>query len=125
MTNGKKINNRRIGTDHETLAAAYLEKQGVTIIERNFRCRQGEADIIGYDEHCYLFIEVKYRRNNEKGSPAEAVNYRKQLKICKVADFYRISRKISAAAQIRFDVIAIQNDTIIWHKNAFYYIGSL
>ncbi len=119
------MNKRRIGTAYEALAAEYLEKQGLRIIEKNFRCRQGEIDLIAYDGSYYIFIEVKYRRTAEAGNPAEAVGYRKQIKICRAADFYRMSRRISASTPVRFDVIGILDGQITWYKNAFYYMGSL
>jgi len=119
------MNKRRVGTDYEALAAQYLKQQGLRIIDKNFRCRQGEIDLIAYDGSYYIFAEVKYRRTAESGDPAEAVDYRKQIKICRAADFYRISRRVPASAPVRFDVVAILDRQVTWYKNAFYYVGSL
>ena len=76
-------NRRQIGTEEEALAAVFLKAQGYEILEQNFRCRLGEIDIIARDGSALVFIEVKYRRNAAYGTPAEAVNLRKQQKICR------------------------------------------
>ena len=81
------MNTRAIGADKEETACRYLGANGVRIRERNFRCRQGEIDIIGDDGAFLVFFEVKYRKDNSKGSAAEAVNYNKQTKICRVCDY--------------------------------------
>lgn len=118
----RKQNNRALGTIKEELAAAYLRLKGFRIIERNFRSREGEIDIIGYDEDYLVFVEVKYRADFEKGGALAAVDYRKQRKICRVAGFYLFLHKMSNNTKVRFDVLAIQGDDIIWLKNAFPYI---
>lgn len=90
-------------------------------MERNFRNRFGEIDIIGFDGAYLVFFEVKYRTNDKKGSPAEAVSFKKRHTICKVADFYRMKHGISEFAPMRFDVIGICGDEIQWFRNAFVY----
>ena len=50
----------------------YLESQGMKILERNFRCRTGEIDLIARDGTCLVFVEVKYRTTDRYGSPLEA-----------------------------------------------------
>ena len=116
------MNTREKGSEQEQLAAAYLKEQGMKIIERNFRCRQGEVDIIGYHNGYLVFVEVKYRKNKTKGAASAAVDVRKQRQICKVADFYRFIHRISANTAVRYDVIAIQGESIEWIQNAFYHI---
>lgn len=103
----------------EQLAAAYLEDRGMRIVERNFRNRQGEIDLIGYHEGYLVFVEVKYRSNSRKGTAFEAVDYRKQRQICKVADYYRYLHKLGNNTMIRYDVVAIQEEEITWLPNAF------
>ena len=71
-------NKRQIGTEKEKLAGAYLEQNGYEIIEYNFRCKQGEIDIVAKDGEYLVFCEVKYRSNIKKGTPFEAVDYKKQ-----------------------------------------------
>lgn len=114
-------NNREIGGCQEQRAKEYLEAQGVKIIAQNFRCRSGEIDLIGRDRKYLIFIEVKYRKQ-ESVFPEEAVDYRKQRKICRVADYYRYRYHISADAPIRYDVVALTEHEIRWYQNAFWHV---
>lgn len=116
------MNKREKGAQKEEQVCAYLLYGGVKIAERNFRCRQGEIDIIGYDGAFLVFFEVKYRSSRNKGSAAEAVGYAKQRKICRVADYYRMIHRLGEDVPIRFDVVAIDGERLQWIKNAFYYI---
>ncbi|MBR1931859.1 MAG: YraN family protein, partial [Lachnospiraceae bacterium] len=83
------MNLRKIGAEKEQQAANYLEAHGLRVVERNFRGRGGEVDIIGYHEGYLVFVEVKYRSSNSKGTALEAVGHQKQRQVCKVADYYR------------------------------------
>ncbi len=116
------MNKRKMGADKEQMAADYLEQQGMRIVERNFRNRQGEIDIIGYHEGYLVFTEVKYRSSAGKGNALEAVDMRKMRQICKVADYYRYLHKLGNGTSVRYDVIAIQGEEIQWIKNAFPHI---
>ncbi len=116
------MNTRKKGAEYEQKALEYLEKQGVHILESNYRNRQGEIDVIGKDAEYLVFFEVKYRKDNLKGNPEEAVNYGKQRKICRVADYYRMSHKIGDFEPVRYDVIAICGNELKWYKNAFEHI---
>lgn len=116
-------NRRRIGTEKEQLAGAYLEKEGYEIIEYNYRCKKGEIDIIAKDGEYLVFCEVKYRSGTTKGTPAEAVNYKKQRTISKCALFY-ITEKHWQYLPCRFDVISVTDKEIQVLKNAFDYIGT-
>lgn len=104
------------------MAADYLESQGMRIVERNFRGKQGEIDIIGYHKHYLVFVEVKYRSNATRGNALEAVNTHKQRRICKVADYYRYMHRLGSSTMVRYDVIAIQGENIQWIQNAFPHI---
>lgn len=115
------MNTRAIGADKETTACDYLIQNGIKIKERNFRCRQGEIDIIGYDGQYLVFFEIKYRKTTSKGSAAESVNNKKQHKICRVSDYYRMIHHCPDNTPIRFDVVAIDDNEIMWYKDAFYY----
>lgn len=115
------MNTRAIGKDKEEIACDYLKQNGIKIKECNFRCRQGEIDIIGYDGQYLIFFEIKYRKTTSKGSASEAVNIKKQHKICRVADYYRMIHHCPDNTPIRFDVVAIDGSEIKWYKNAFYY----
>lgn len=115
------MNTRAIGADKEETACAYLTQNGIKIKERNFRCRQGEIDLIGYDGQYLVFFEIKYRKSLSKGSAAEAVNVKKQYKICRISDYYRMMHHYPDDTPIRFDVVAIDGEEIKWYKNAFYW----
>lgn len=118
---GSNINKRQTGTTYESLAVTYLENHGIRVLERNFRNRFGEIDIIGNDGEYLVFFEVKYRRDVRKGSPIEAVSPKKCHTICRVSDFYRMKHGIGEYSPVRFDVIAICGDEIQWYRNAFAY----
>ena len=111
-----------MGAVWEQKAVEYLEARGMKIKERNFRNRQGEIDIIGYHDGYLVFVEVKYRSGNDKGYAAEAVDYRKQRQICKVADYYRYIHRLGENIAVRYDVIAVQGEEIEWLQNAFPHI---
>lgn len=85
---------------------------------RNFSCRSGEIDIIALDKDCIVFVEVKYRKNNNYGRPRESVNYYKQRNMTKAASYYLLIND-SYHKNSRFDVVEIMGDTIELIQNAF------
>lgn len=99
---------QQIGKSGENIVAKYLTENNYEIIRRNFRCRQGEIDIIAYDETTeeLVFIEVKTRTNTKYGRPSEAVQKFKQNHIKRVAQYYNYHHKINNQA-IRFDVVEV------------------
>lgn len=113
-----KKNKRTIGGKWEAVACDYLEKLNYTILEKNFRCRSGEIDLIALDGDYIVFIEVKYRTNNAYGYPREAVNYYKQRNISKVATYYLL-RKNAFHKNCRFDLVEIIGNNIELIQNAF------
>ena len=117
------MNTRQTGSRYEQKAARWLEEKGVKIICANFRCRYGEIDLVAHDGDYLVFVEVKYRKDAAAGHPAEAVTATKQRVICKVAAFYCLSRNIAADTPIRYDVVAICGDEVIWYQNAFDHVG--
>lgn len=119
------MNKRATGTERERQAAEYLEAQGMRIMERNYRNSRGEIDIIGYHEGYLVFVEVKYRSSADRGYAVEAVNLKKQRRICRVADYYRYTHSLGEDKAVRYDVVAIQGEEIEWVKNAFSHIYSV
>lgn len=113
------INKRQLGCRCEQAAADYLSRQGMQILERNYRCRSGEIDLIAHDGHYLVFVEVKYRSSSAKGFPAEAVNARKQQRIRQTARHYLYCRHYGADTPCRFDVVCMLAQEIQWIKNAF------
>ncbi len=116
------MNNRKKGSEKEDMAAEYLVHEGARILDRNYRTRMGEIDIVADDAGTICFIEVKYRKSEAKGTPAEAVDSRKQFTICRVADHYRMTRRLAEDRAYRFDVIGITGSEMHWYKNAFSYV---
>lgn len=114
-------NKRKLGGGYEEAAASFLQKEGVRILARNFRCRMGEIDLIGRDRDCLVFVEVKYRRGRGSGSALESVNVRKQRTISRVAGYYLLKHQLPADISCRFDVVGIDGNQIRWVKNAFEY----
>lgn len=103
-----KDDRKMLGKLGEELAFGYLLKQAYQIIERNWRCRSGEIDIIAEKSNKLIFIEVRTRRpSNRFGTAKESVDYRKQAKVREIAQFY-IHRFHKYEQSIQFDVITIE-----------------
>ncbi len=117
-------NNRRVGAFYEERVAAWLQEKGYTILERNFRCRLGEIDLIAKKDGCIVFVEVKFRRTSSCGAPAEAVGFRKQQRISNAASYFLYTRRIPSYTPCRFDVAAVTNQDITLIENAFSYCGN-
>lgn len=99
-----------LGKKGEEIACKALEKEGYRIIEKNFRCRQGEIDIIAEAKGILCFIEVKARSSEKFGLPEEAVRKWKQKKLLTVAVIYLEQKKIKAR-DMRFDVVSVDLKT--------------
>ena len=99
---------KQIGDYGEDLACEYLLKNNYKIIERNFRCKQGEIHIIAKDikKNELVFIEVKTRLNFHFGSPAQSVNSTKQMHIINASKYYIYKNSLNSCF-IRFDVIEV------------------
>ena len=117
------MSTRREGHTKETEAARWLEEQGYTILESNYHCKFGEIDLIAGKESTIVFIEVKYRKSSFSGYAEEAVPFSKQRKICRTADYFRMTYGLSEAYSFRFDVIAITAGRLKHFENAFPYTG--
>lgn len=115
----RQSNRRRIGAEAEQLVKRYLAEHGFKILEMNYRCRQGEIDIIAKEEEYYVFIEVKYRTSTKYGMPQESVGIAKQRRICKAAQYYLYSQSLNEFTPVRFDVAAVLENKIVYYKNAF------
>ncbi len=110
-------NSHRIGLEMEELAARYLEYKGYTVLERRYRSRLGEIDLIAEWRDLLIFVEVKYRKDLEGGRPALTVSPLKQQKIRKTAMMYwqQYCRRMSGTdVSCRFDVIEL------WQENGKY-----
>ncbi len=113
------MNNREVGKIFELYAINYLKSKGYIILNHQFRCKVGEIDIVCQRDSIIVFVEVKYRKNIKSGYPREAVNYKKQNKIRKVAQYYILKNSITDK-DFRFDVIEIIGENELLHlENAF------
>jgi len=105
----------------EKLACDYLKKNGLKLIDQNFHSRFGEIDLIMQHQDTVVFIEVRYRKNQDYGGAKASVTPVKQKKLRKTALYYM--QKKGREFNARFDVIAMtgenNNLTIEWIKNAF------
>lgn len=107
----------------EDLACRYLERQGLRLLERNYRCARGEIDLIMQHGESLVFVEVRYRRSSAFGSGAESVDRRKQFRLIETALHY-IQKRNAVGRPSRFDVISVSpgatEDNIDWIPNAFH-----
>lgn len=117
------MNKREMGSRQEEHACEYLKEKGYEILEQNFFSRFGEIDIIARQKDTIVFAEVKYRSDTRISSPEEAVGYKKRKRIIKTADYYRVKKGIMESTSCRFDVLAITEEGIVHHTNAFGYDG--
>ncbi|UXP33165.1 YraN family protein [Reichenbachiella agarivorans] len=99
------MNNQQTGVDAENLAANYYVQRGFKILERNYRYRKAEIDIIARSKDLIVFIEVKFRKGNRYGYPEEFVSKNQRSLILSGADHYLT--KIDWQKNIRFDIISI------------------
>jgi putative endonuclease len=100
------LDRKRLGERGEDAAAAYLERAGMTVIERNWRCSAGEVDIVALDDNAIVLVEVKTRRSVRSGTPEEAVTPAKCRRYAKLAVAYIQSAGV-ADVTIRFDVVTL------------------
>ena len=119
------------GASAESLACRYLNRQGLKIIERNYRTQRGEIDIIARDENTLVFVEVRLRTNTGFGSAAQSIDTRKQARLISAAQHYLLKTGLTDAQPCRFDAIcmsAVDADTakvdssnshIDWIRDAF------
>ncbi|WP_354668307.1 YraN family protein [Colwellia sp. E2M01] len=112
------------GRISELFAEKYLIEQGLTLVARNFHSRQGEVDLIMREGNTYVFVEVKYRKNNSFGGAISAIPHSKQTKIKHCVTFYLHQAGLNEYnTACRVDVIALVGDIkqpkVTWLKNAF------
>jgi putative endonuclease len=95
-----------VGRDGERRAVELLRKNGYTILARNYRCRSGEIDIVASHEGEIVFVEVKARGTDEKGTALDAITPAKRRRIARVAEAFLAERGLDERP-CRFDVVAI------------------
>lgn len=118
-----------IGKQQEQNAKSWLQTQGLNVIHENYHCKGGEIDLIALDSQSLpagkilaviVFVEVKFRKNNQHGDPLETVTPQKQRRLQKCAQNFLLKNSDYQNHQPRFDVIAITGDQPpVWLQNAF------
>lgn len=106
----RRRSSRQKGDRGEALALSYLAKKGYEALERNYRTRHGEIDLVVRDEAALVFVEVKLRRGTEFGDPLEAVTPKKQARLRFMAEQYLAEQGedfVAGFDELRFDVVGI------------------
>lgn len=96
---------QRRGDHSEQLALQFLQRQGLRLITRNYRCKCGELDLVMQDQDTLVFVEVRYRKRQDYGSAAESVNRQKQGRLIRSAQYYL--QTLQRIPPCRFDVLCI------------------
>jgi putative endonuclease len=111
-----------LGKQGERVAELYLQKNGYKLVERNYRCSGGELDLIVLDRRVVVFVEVKTRTGDGFGTPLEAVEFRKQQRMIRAAQFF-LAEKNLQQRDARFDVVGVSwpgREPVVEHiENAF------
>jgi len=119
---------KKLGDRGEDAAAAYLERSGLTVVERNWRCPSGEIDIVALDGETLVLCEVKTRRSSKKGTPEDAVTPAKQRRYARLAAAY-VQRAGVAETVVRFDVISLlvigEDRALLRHHRAAFVPGEV
>jgi putative endonuclease len=113
----------RQGREAEHRACEHLLKHGLELLARNYRTPFGEVDLIMEQQGVLVFVEVRYRRSDAFGTPAETVGSRKQAKLRASAAYYLQQHRQAARQPCRFDVVAVSGagagDRMVWLRDAF------
>lgn len=112
------MNTRFVGALKEDMAISYLEENGYEVIERNFKCKIGEIDVIAKKDDVIRFIEIKYRNGNIAGGVHYAISNQKLIKISKIANYYIMTHP-NKDNSYSIDAILIDDDKIEYLENIF------
>lgn len=117
------MDRKHTGQDAERRAERWLGRQGLTLLQRNARCRLGEIDLVMRDGDQIVFVEVRQRRGQGHGGAAASVDWRKQQKLILTARYLLGCHPQWSRHPCRFDVIAFEGDSEttppMWYKDAF------
>jgi putative endonuclease len=111
--------NAALGASGEDLAAAWYEARGFEVLARNWRCRDGELDLIVRQGRLYIFCEVKTRTSDAFGAPLEAVTRDKQQRLRRLAARWLEDDAPALAREIRFDVASVTDGWVDMVEGAF------
>jgi putative endonuclease len=107
------------GSEGEDRAAAHLERAGLRLLARNWRCRAGELDLVARDpDGTIVFVEVRRRASSAFGGAAASITPAKQMRLARAAELYRQVMRC-ADRPCRFDVVLIEAGRLEWIRDAF------
>jgi putative endonuclease len=112
------VTRRETGRTGEDLAAQWYEARGYQVVDRNWRCRTGELDLVVRHGRTVVFCEVKHRRGVDYGTPAEAITYEKKQRIRHLAARW-LEDATPRPGEIRFDVAAVLDGEVEVLEGAF------
>lgn len=104
------------GSEAEEQAARHLERHGLKILARNYRCRGGEIDLVCRDGATLVFVEVRLRTNAGYGGAAASITPAKQRRLTLAANHYLAGKPLPAC---RFDAVLLDGENLDWIRNAF------
>lgn len=111
------------GAQAERIACRYLEKHGLQLVTRNYRCRGGEIDLLMRHGQLLVVVEVRHRRGQRFGGAAASIDTRKQRRLILAAQDYLARHPAAATTPVRFDVLALDGDiaapAVDWIRDAF------
>ncbi|EZQ19786.1 YraN family protein [Pseudomonas sp. G11-1] len=115
---------QRTGNQAERASERLLISAGLRLLARNYRCKQGELDLVMRDADTVVFVEVRYRRRNQWGDAVETVDWRKQKRLIAAAHHYLLTHPHLVNQSCRFDVVAATGDpadpaSYRWIREAF------
>ncbi len=111
---------KNLGQQAEDLAAAFLQRQGLIIVERNFRVRGGEIDLVARHGSTLVFVEVRLRSRADFGGAAASITAQKQARLIRAAEHYLL--RFSTLPPCRFDALLLEEldgGRIEWLRDAF------
>lgn len=106
---------QRLGQQGEDRALAYLQQQGLRLLERNFRCKLGELDLIMQHGAALVFVEVRQRTSARYGGAAASVTPAKQRRLLRAAQYFLL--RYAELPPCRFDLLAIDGENLSWMQN--------
>lgn len=114
----------RKGLHYEELALAWLEQRGLQLLQRNFRCKAGEIDLVMQHGATLVFVEVRFRGNRAYGGALATITHSKQQKLLRAARYYLLRHPERQHCACRMDVVGVEPDasgapSFTWISNAF------
>lgn len=115
---------QRLGRAIEAQVCSYLMQRGLKLVVANYNCRVGEIDLVMQDRDSLVFVEVRYRQDDDYGGALESITKSKRRKIVCAAKYYLLEHDLWEKAPCRFDVVIVragcEQEKIVWLKDAFW-----